>query len=100
MCLLAGYLLGMVTGPNEANPTLAQVASFDPNTQKLCLEGNAAEAQEGASGGQLCGVWRRTVGSATPARGDDFRFVSVATTGEFDGKKRSQVVIYGDVVKK
>ena len=100
MCLLAGYLLGMVTGPNATNTTLAQVASFDTNTQKLCLTGKAVKSQEGAKDGELCGVWRRTVRSQAPVKGDDFRFVSVATSGEFDGKTRTQVVIYGDVIKK
>ena len=33
-----------------------------------------------------------------PAKGDDFRFVSVRTSGEVDGKTEQQVVIYGDVV--
>jgi hypothetical protein len=99
MCLLAGYLLGMVTGPNSANPTLAKVASFNPETQQLCLEGKAASSQEGAKDGELCGLWRRTVRSATPVKGDDFKFVSVSTSGKFDGKTQTQVVIYGDVVK-
>jgi len=99
MCLLAGYLLGMVTGPSQANPTVAKVASYDAQTKELCLEGKAAEGQEGAQGGELCGVWRRTVDSATPSKGDDFKFVSVATSGNFDGETHRQVVIYGDVVK-
>ena len=49
----------------------------------------------------------RKVGSAAPAtyseleatrEGDGFRFVSVRTAGEVDGKTEQQVVIYGDVV--
>lgn len=100
MCLLAGYLLGMVTGPNAANPTLAQVASYDSQTQLLCLEGKAATSQDGAKDGELCGVWRRTVSSKIPAKGDDFKFVSVSTSGRFGGETQTQVVIHGDVVKK
>jgi hypothetical protein len=33
-----------------------------------------------------------------PAKGDEFRFVSVETKGEDDGKPKQQVVIYGAVV--
>ena len=53
-------------------------------------------------------MWTRTAGSAAPcdapptrscpSEGDGFRFVSVRTSGEVDGKTEQQVVIYGDVV--
>jgi len=55
--------------------------------------------QEGVdSAGQLCGTLRRTPNSQTPVKGDEFRFVSVRTTGEDDGETKQQVVIYGAVV--
>ena len=67
-------------------------------TAKLCLEGDAVKDQDGADDGQLCGTLSRTPNSSVPAKGDDFRFVSVRTSGEVDGKTQQQVVIYGDVV--
>ena len=48
--------------------------------------------------GRLCGTLRRTPNSKLPREGDGFRFVSVRTSGEVNGKTEQQVVIYGDVV--
>jgi hypothetical protein len=99
LCLVAGYLVGSVAGPDTPDRTTATVVSFDSTDEKLCLEGDAIEDQEGVdAGGQLCGTLRRTPDSQVPAEGDEFRFVSVRTTGEDDGEARSHVVIYGAVV--
>jgi hypothetical protein len=99
LCLVAGYLVGSVVGPDTPERTTATVVSFDPKDAKLCLEGDAITDQEGVDPtGQLCGTLRRTPNSQVPAKGDDFRFVSVRTSGEVDGETRQQVVIYGDVV--
>jgi hypothetical protein len=99
LCLVAGYLVGSVVGPNTPDRTTAKVVSFDPGTQKLCLEGDAIKDQDGVnSDGDLCGTLRRAPSSQVPAKGDKFRFVSVETSGEIDGKARQQVVIYGAVV--
>lgn len=99
LCLVAGYLAGSVTGPDTPSRTTAQVVSFDASTEKLCLVGDAIKDQDGVdSAGQLCGTLRRTPSSQVPAKGDDFRFVSVETKGEDDGKPKQQVVIYGAVV--
>jgi hypothetical protein len=99
LCLVAGYLVGTVAGPGTPERTTAQVVSFDPDGARLCLEGEAITDQEGVDDqGRLCGTWRRTPSSPVPRKGDDFRFVSVATSGEVDGRTQRQVVIYGDVV--
>ena len=99
LCLVAGYLVGSLAGPGTPERTTATVVSYDSGTSRLCLQGDATKDQEGSgSDGTLCGTWRHNPGSATPAKGDDFRFVSVATSGESGGKKQSQVVIYGDVL--
>jgi hypothetical protein len=99
LCLVAGYLVGSVVGPDTPQRTTATVVSFDPSSARLCLEGDAIKDQEGVdSSGHLCGTLRRTPNSALPAKGDDFRFVSVRTSGEAGGKTQQQVVIYGDVV--
>lgn len=99
LCLLAGYLVGSVAGPDTPDRTTATVVSFDAGAQKLCLEGDAVEDQEGAdSSGRLCGTLRRTPNSQVPAEGDDFRFVSIRTSGEVNGETKQQVVIYGAVV--
>ena len=99
LCIVAGYLVGSVVGPDTPSRTTAEVVSFDSGSQKLCLEGDAIKDQEGVdSSGHLCGTLRRTPNSQVPAKGDDFRFVSVRTTGEVDGNQQQQVVIYGAVV--
>jgi hypothetical protein len=99
LCLLAGYLVGSVVGPDTPERTTATVVSFDPTGQRLCLKGDAIKDQDGVdSTGRLCGTLRRTPDSAVPAQGDDFRFVSVSTSEQVAGDRRQQVVIYGAVV--
>lgn len=99
LCLVAGYLVGSVVGPDTPDRTTGTVVSFDPDGSRLCLEGEAIQDQEGVGeDGQLCGTLRRTPNSALPREGDEFRFVSVSTTGEIDNRSDQQVVIYGDVV--
>jgi len=100
LCLLAGYLVGSVAGPDTPERTTATVVSFDSGTERLCLEGDAIKDQAGVdSSGHLCGTLRRTANTKDPAKGDDFRFVSVRTTEVVSGKRRQQVVIYGTVVR-
>jgi hypothetical protein len=99
LCLLAGYLVGSVVGPDTPDRTTGQVVSYDRTESRLCLEGEAITDQEGVDkDGRLCGTLRRTPNSTLPRKGDDFRFVSVRTSGKVDGKTQQQVVIYGDVV--
>ena len=99
LCLVAGYLIGSVTGPDTPERTTATVVSYDSGNEKLCLEGDAIKEQEGVdSSGKLCGTLRRTPNSRVPTKGDTFRFVSLRASGEVDGKPKQQVVIYGDVV--
>ncbi len=99
LCLVAGYLVGSVAGPDAPARTTARVVSFDHTSSRLCLKGSATKGQEGVdSDGTLCGTWRESRGSQTPRTGDDFRFVSVSNTGDSDGHRQDQVVIYGDVL--
>jgi hypothetical protein len=99
MCLVAGYLVGSISGPGTPERTTAQVVSFDASKSRLCLEGDAIKDQEGVDpDGTLCGTLRRTPNTQVPRKGDDFRFVSIRTSGEVNGKAQQQVVIYGDVV--
>jgi hypothetical protein len=99
LCLVAGYLVGSVVGPDTPDRTTGQVVSYDATKSRLCLEGDAITDQEGAdSEGRLCGTLRRTPNAQTPSEGDDFRFVSVRTSGKVDGKTEQQIVIFGDVV--
>ena len=99
LCLVAGYLVGSVLGPDTPERTTATVVSFEPDDAQLCLEGEAIRDQEGVNeAGHLCGTLRRTPNSQVPAKGDDFRFVSLRTSDEVDGKAVQQVVIYGDVL--
>ena len=100
LCLVAGYLVGSVVGPDTPERTTATVVSFDAGTAKLCLEGDAIKDQEGvdSDSGHLCGTLRVPPAPQVPAKGDDFRFVSVRSAGTPAGKTQRQVVIYGDVV--
>lgn len=104
LCILGGYLLGVVAGPDTPSRTSATVDSYDDRNGHLCLTGEDIADQEGVTeDGQLCGTWRRTVGgSRLPEVGDEFRFVSVVVDrpppGEDDDAEGPFTVIYGDVV--
>lgn len=102
LCLLAGYLLGMVAGPDSPSRATGTVVSFDDDTGRLCLRGEEVDGVEGQEpDGRLCGTWRRTEGNeATPEPGDDFRFVSVLVDQppEDTEEPDPRTVIYGDVV--
>lgn len=103
LCLLGGYLVGAVTGPDTPSRTTATVSSYDPSTQEICLRGDAVEEQEGgvSTDGELCGRWQRTAGSdSEPRPGDEFRFVStvVDASGSPNGEQDGPItLIYGDV---
>jgi len=115
LCVLAGYLLGVVAGPDRAERTVGTVESFDADTNVLCLAGDdvaaldeAADdevADEAADDDLLCGRWERSVGSQRPGAGDQFRFVVVRTTDAPEGEADEEpdagagrVLIYGAVV--
>lgn len=97
ICVLGGYLLGVLAGPDSAQETTATVVTYDSGSRTLCLEGDGVSAQDGpVENGVLCGTWRMTEGAATPRAGDEFRFVSL-TPRSGDGH-RPVTWIYGDVV--
>ena len=99
LCVVAGILVGVVLAPDPPERTTATVVRFDSGKSYLCLEGDEIEDKEGVNAdGELCGTLRRTPNSQAPRKGDEFRFDSVRTSGEVDGKTEQQVVIYGDVV--
>ena len=99
LCVVAGILVGSVLNDGSSDRNTAQVVSFDQGKSRLCLEGDAIKDEDGADAdGKLCGTLRRSPNSRPPAKGDDFSFVVIRTTGELDGKSQSQVVLYGDVV--
>jgi hypothetical protein len=103
LCVLAGYLLGVVLGPDSPERTEGTVASYDRDDNVLCLVGDEVAGVPGAVDDEVCGTWRRTPGSPAPAEGDAFEFVTLVTADERedddggdDGEGR--VLIYGDVV--
>lgn len=98
LCLVAGYVLGVVVGPEGPDEQTATVASYDAATRELCLEGDAAAAADGADeDGVLCGTWRRGSGQADPVEGSAFRFVSVRASDDPDDEGDPvRVLIYGD----
>lgn len=96
-CALGGYLVGVVAGPDTPDRTTAVVTSYDSETARLCLTGEAVESIEGVTDDELCGTWQRAGGAATPQEGQDFRFVT-RTSQRRDADDTSEVLIYGDVV--
>lgn len=96
LCLLGGYLVGVVAGPEAPDRTTAIVTSFDSSTRKLCLEGKGVADLDGADEATICGVWRRTEHSAKPVKGDKFRFVSTVNKGQ-SGVDDNVVTIFGEV---
>jgi hypothetical protein len=101
ICLLGGYLVGVLAGPDTTSRTTATVASYDSGSGELCLTGDGVKDQEGTiDGDRLCGAWRRAGASSQPKKGDRFRFVTLSggTTGKEAGQTPA-VVIYGDVVR-
>ncbi len=102
ICILGGYLLGVLAGPDTPSRTTAVVDSYDQGNGHLCLSGESIQEQEGATDdGQLCGTWRRSVGdNDLPEPGDQFRFVSVVVDQPPAGEEgeRPSTIIYGDVV--
>jgi hypothetical protein len=98
LCLMAGYITGAVTDPGDDHMTTATVVSFDADTSRLCLEGDAVEHEPGVDDGVLCGTWNRGAGATPPEKGDRFRFVTMDTSGVAGAKPRDTVIIYGTVV--
>jgi hypothetical protein len=94
LCLLGGYLVGTLTGPDTETRTTATVESYDAASEELCLVGDAVSDLEGVGDGMLCGSWQPT-GSSVPEEGDEFRFVSIVSEGD----ESSSTYIYGDVVE-
>jgi hypothetical protein len=103
ICVLGGYLLGVVAGPDTNSQTTATVTSYDAGTGRLCLHGDGVDGQEGSvRQGVLCGVWQRAAGeSGTPRKGEEFRFVSMTPNGARSSDGQPPVTaIYGDVVRR
>ena len=103
ICILGGYLLGVVAPPDTPSRATATVASYDIGSRELCLTSDTIEDQEGATDdGTLCGTWRRSEGSSIPEPGDQFRFVSIVVDASREGESGGAgpvTVIYGDVVR-
>lgn len=99
LSLLAGYLIGVVAGPDTPDRTTGTVVSFDPQHNRLCLGGDGVTGLHGVDGqGHLCGIWRRTSASTTPGLGNQFRFVSVSDPDTPPDASGNRTVIYGNVV--
>jgi hypothetical protein len=97
LCLLGGYLVGVVAGPDAPDRTTGIVDSYDAGTRVLCLSGEGVEELDGVEEGTLCGVWQRAATSATvPREGDRFRFVSKLSRGQ-SGEDDDRVLLFGEV---
>jgi hypothetical protein len=97
LCLLGGYLVGVVAGPGDHETATAEVESYERSGSRLCLRGDAVRDLEGTDeDGVLCGTWRRTQGAVTPRPGDEFTFVTLTSSAGGDGGGRV-TYIYGDV---
>ena len=102
LCVLGGYLLGVVAGPQTPELVTATVQGYDQESGRLCLRGEAVADMEAATDGRMCGQWRPTQGSDTlPEPGDAFRFVTVTMEGSREpGSDQTApvILIYGEVV--
>ncbi len=98
ICLLGGYLVGVLAGPDTTSRTTGTVVSYDNGSGRLCLTGDGVKDQEGTVDDRLCGTWRRAGESSAPRKGDLFRFVTLGGGATEDGGGPA-VVIYGDVVR-
>jgi hypothetical protein len=99
LCLLGGYLVGVVAGPDTPERTTGTVETYDVPSGELCLSGEAVdglESQDGAEDGQLCGIWQRAGNSPRPRVGDPFRFVTTVTENR-EGPEDDRVSIFGEV---
>jgi hypothetical protein len=97
LCLLGGYVIGVVAGPDSSSLTTAEVASFAEDSNELCLTGDAVAELPGAVSGTLCGTWRTSQRTRVPVAGDEFRFVTLRR--ERAGSDEAVTFIYGDVVR-
>jgi hypothetical protein len=98
LCLLAGGVVGAVLAPDAPDRTTAKVVSYDSRTSVLCLSGSSVEHEPGADDqGHLCALWRHAGPFRRPVAGDEFRFVTIRTSGSGHDERR-QTVIFGDVV--
>jgi hypothetical protein len=97
LCMLGGYLVGVVAGPDSPDRTTGIVDSYNAGTKELCLSGEGVGEHEGAEDGTLCGVWQRAAASsAVPREGDRFRFVSKLARGQA-GDDDDRVLLFGEV---
>lgn len=97
LCLLGGYLIGVVAGPDTPERTTAVVESYDSTNGQLCLAGEGIDELEGSADGLLCGVWQRSGNSTRPEAGDRFRFVSTVSEGRTEGPEDDRISIFGEV---
>jgi hypothetical protein len=95
LCVLAGFVVGVVAGPETTPRSTADVVSFDSGTDELCLGGEAVTGLAGADDGVLCGTWQHRPSARQPQEGDAFRFVTM--TSAADEGEGAVTYIYGDV---
>jgi hypothetical protein len=100
ICILGGYLFGVLAGPDTTSRTTATVVSYESGSGRLCLTGDGVKGQEGTVEDDLCGTWRRAGAATEPKKGDQFRFVSLSggSTSASDSDRQPATVIYGDVL--
>jgi hypothetical protein len=100
LCLVAGYLIGTVAGPDTPHRTTATVVSFDSSNARLCIKGESVKDEESVDDdGVLCGTWNHSPGATIPRKGDRFRFVSQNISRVHDSKKTKDTVLYGTVIR-
>ncbi|GAB3087452.1 hypothetical protein [Nocardioides zeae] len=108
VCVGGGYLLGVVVTAEPSELARAEVVSFAPGTNELCLRGSDLVDLPGAAGddvrgegddAELCGYWMRPENAGTPRPGDAFELTVRLTDDPPSGVRGSaNVLIYGDLV--
>ena len=97
LCLVAGYLVGSVAGPDTPDRTRRPWSASTPALAKLCLEGDAIKDQEGVDAdGMLCGTLRRTPNSQQPRARVTTSGSSRCAPPARSTASSSNGVIYGD----
>ena len=102
ICLLGGYLVGVLAGPDTTSRATATVVSYDSGTARLCLGGDGVQGQAGLDkdGELLRDVASRRVLQHAARRGEvPLRDLRAGGTGDAASGDGPVIVIYGDVLR-
>ena len=97
LCVLGGFVAGAAAARGPADRSTAEVHSYQPATEALCLTGEAVADEPAAEDGVLCGTWRHPSSAPRPILGEEFRFAVMVHAPE--GVDVAAVFLYGEPVR-